>query len=181
MSDPLHTATKTVSYNRGTVISLAVAAVVITTVAIFAFGCESKVPSLQVPTVKLSRAEYRAEELAAAADFDKRRVLLSLDAESLARELEAHGILVAAGYASLDQQDQLKASLLTLGMSTAAQVAAGTFNPMSLIPLAIGMLGTAYGVGKRYDNKRKDGVIVALKNGNGTTPTQPTPTPTVSK
>lgn len=168
MPDTIHTATKSLSYNRGTVVALVLGVLTIATISAFAFGCESKVPSLKVPTVKLTRAEFHAEEIAAAVDFDTRRVLLGLDAEALGRELEAHGILVTAGYASLDQQDELRASLLTLGMSTAAQVATGTFNPLNLIPIAVGMLGSAYGIGKRYDNKRKDQVIVQLKAGNGT-------------
>jgi len=45
-------------------------------------------------------------------------------------------------------------------ITTAAE---GTLNPAALIPIGIGLLGGALGLGTAADNRRKDAVIKKIK------------------
>lgn len=163
MSDTIHKVTKYISYNRGTVIGVLLAVLCMGAMCLFTFGCESRVASLDKPDAKVTRAEFRAEEVQAIAGFERRRAVLVADADVLTGEVEAHNVLVEAGYNSLTRQDELKANLLNLGVSTAVEVAGGTFNPVSLIGGALGIFGLSVAAGKTYDNKRKDAKIAELK------------------
>jgi hypothetical protein len=78
--------------------------------------------------------------------------------------VEAASETAAMDRLELDRQDEFRGQFLDVLGSVAVQGAAGTLNPVSLLPLAIGLLGTAWGVGTKIDNGRKDGVIVDLKN-----------------
>ena len=78
-------------------------------------------------------------------------------------EIKAFNQRVAAGLEDLARQDAFKAELLdTIGV-VAIGATEGTLNPAALVPIGIGLLGGALGLGTSADNRRKDKVITDLK------------------
>jgi hypothetical protein len=133
------------------------------------------------PTTPVARPAYEALVAQNAANLQAQRVELDLLADQARRDAagrQAELAAMAAAYntrvesasaqasiARLDfeRQDEFKIALLEAGGLVVGQAATGTFNPVSLVPLAIGLLGGAWGLGNKLDNRRKDVVIADLK------------------
>lgn len=99
---------------------------------VWGLSCESKVQSLRDPTMKVTRDELRIE-------------------------VEQFLATAEIRFKGLDLQDDLKALFfdkLVLWSQT------GTFNPMGIIPLIVGL----YGMGAATDNVRKRLEIKRLNN-----------------
>ena len=80
-------------------------------------------------------------------------------------EVNAFNVQVQAGNEDLDQQDEFRSNILETVGSVAIQAAEGGLNPVSLIPIAVGLFGGALGLGASADSLRKNKVIKNLKNG----------------
>ena len=160
MNDLFHKLTKWMDYNRGTLVAYVLISVVIG--GVLFSGCASKTIGL-VPNVEVTRVELNQQVINSEASFAKREaeltaVIASLNADKLAEKQK-----VDAAITELDKQDEFKANLIEIGGQIGMDLAAGTLNPLALIPIAVGISGLIYGGGKKIDNVRKDAVIAERK------------------
>lgn len=123
-----------IRHNQGAAVSL----VTIIALAVWVYGCESKVTSLLNPSKMVNAAELNLE----------------LAAESRRLEAEIDFLLQRADLKKEDlaRQDKLKAKLMDF---VAITVDGGTVNPAGVV----GLLFSVLGVGAVIDNRIKDKVI----------------------
>ena len=165
-NDIVHKALKWLDHNRYTVASVLVFIVTLG-VVIGLTGCQSQTTGLTLaadgtaPTV--SRREFERQALVGEKDLAVRRIELDGLVAAFNEEVKAFNERVQAGLEDLARQDAFKSELLdTIGV-VAMGAAEGTLNPASLVPIGIGLLGGALGLGTAADNRRKDKVITTLK------------------
>lgn len=139
---------KAIEHNTGQ----AVAVIVIAVLAVWMFGCETKVSSLQNPAIKVTRVELANE---------KDRIVADVVAEigRLEMSISATGDNYAVRVKHLDQFDAVKAMAAELGMIVAS---GGKINPFG----ALASLMAIYGLGAVVDNRKKDGIITDIKKNN---------------
>jgi len=159
--DIVNKSTKWIDHNRGTFVAFLVMAAMAG--SILFMGCESKAVGI-VPDVKVDRVGLNQQLIDAGAGFDKREANITAMVATLNAEKLAVKKKIDAAIVELDRQDQFKADIIQTIGKVGMSLADGTFNPMSLIPIAIGFGGLAYGGGKKYDNVRKDKVIADNKS-----------------
>ena len=164
---------KWIDYNRYLVISLVLFAI-LTGAIIGAVGCSSTIPGLIADpstgvTAKVDRDEFANQVILVEKDFAVQRIQLDASVASFNEEVTAFNAKVEAGYADLDRQDAFRQEIVNTVSLVAASAAEGTLNPISLIPIGIGILGGALGLGAGLDNRRKDQVIRDLKMERSTT------------
>ena len=165
-TDLVHSAFNWIDHNRYTVASVLVFILTVGLV-INLTGCESATTSLTVAadgsTPKVSRSEFQRQALVGEKDLAVRRIELDGLMAAFNEEVAAFNQCVQAGLEHLARQDAFKAELLdTIGV-VAIGATEGTLNPTSLVPIGIGLLGGALGLGTSADNRRKDQVITNLK------------------
>ena len=125
-------------------------------------GCQSSTLSFSGDE-KVTRHEFTIEANQANADFDKHAVELQAAIEKHNADVNAFNARVNLGLDDLQQQDEIRQQVLTSLSVVATDVAAGAFNPASLILPGVGALGLALGIGASADNRRKDKVITQIK------------------
>jgi hypothetical protein len=160
-TDVVHAVANWLDHNRYT---LAAVLVFILTmgVVVAMTGCESTTPGL-MNTTKVTRAEFERQTLVGEKDFAVKRIELDAQVAAFNEEVAAFNQRIQAGLNDLARQDAFKTELLdTLG-TVAIGASDGTLNPMALVPIGIGLLGGALGLGTSADNRRKDKVITDLK------------------
>jgi len=158
--DLLNRVLKWVDHNRWT----AIAACIILVLGITTFGtigCKST--TMGFSGVKVDRATFAREVVNENKNFIVAKIELDKAIEAYNADVLAHNELVESGVADLDEQDAIKAQILTTAGEILGEVAAGTLNPASLIPTGIGAIGLLLGGGVYADNRRKDKVITGLK------------------
>lgn len=158
--DWIHRLAKWADYNRWTVIGVTLAIVMVASLGIFQ-GCEST--TIGFKGEKVTRDAFVIESMGAERTLGDQKADIDAAIAKHNESVKAYNAMVDAGTADLDRQDEYRAELLTTLGSVATAAAAGGFNPVALIPIAVGLLGTLYGVGKKADNIRKDTVITELK------------------
>jgi len=163
----LHRILQWLDHNRYLVLSLVLFAVCFGgTVSLI--GCQSTTTGLIEPIndgvpVEVSRVEFNRQAITVEKDLSIRRVNLDAQVAAFNEEVNAFNRRLEAGLEDLDTQDEFRQELLnTIGLF-ATQAAEGSLNPISLIPLGIGLLGGALGLGVAADNRRKDKVIQGRK------------------
>jgi len=166
MKDQLHNVLNFVDHNRYTV-AAAVVFVLTMAFAVSLTGCEAMTPGLtETPagTVpKVTRAEFQRQALIGEKNLAVRRIELESHLAAFNEEVKAFNDRITAGQQDLQRQDEFKQQLLdTVGL-VAMSATEGTLNPAALVPIGIGLLGGALGLGTSADNRRKDSVISALK------------------
>ncbi len=166
-TDILHTFLKWVSYNRW----LAGAMVLVMAVLIFpAVSCSMASKTFSPFSREMvTRNVLDLETADAKVDLDKQRANIERATATLNANVRAHNSKLAVSTGDLDRQDEQKQAIIDVAATVAMTAASGAFNPASLIPIAFGMLGGAYGIGKKKDGNRKDETIVALKAGASNT------------
>lgn len=170
-TDLLHSALKWLDHNRWTFFSI-VACILIFAAFVGVAGCESTTAALFAPTdgsaaAKIDRAEFARQADTAQKDLALRRVAIDADLAAYNEEVKAFNQRVDAGLEDLDRQDEFRAEILNTVSLVAANAAGGTLNPVSLIPIGVGLLGGALGLGAAADNRRKDRLITDLKQPSG--------------
>jgi len=165
-TDAFHTVLNWVDHNRYTLASILV--FILTMSIVFAMtGCESATTGLTAATdgsaPKVSRSEFTQQALVGEKDFAVRRIELDSLAAKFNEEVAAFNQRVQAGLDDLASQDEFKQQLLDTIGSVAMGASDGTLNPMALVPIGIGLLGGALGLGTSADNRRKDKIITDLK------------------
>jgi len=158
--DIVNKSTKWIDHNRGTFIAFVAMAAMAG--GIVFMGCTSKAIGI-VPNVPVDREELNQQLIDSNAGFAAREANITAMVDTLNAEKLAVQKKVDAAIVELDRQDQFKANIVETIGKVGMSLADGTFNPMSLIPIAIGFGGLAYGGGKKYDNVRKDKVIAENK------------------
>ena len=166
MKDLMHNVLKAIDHNRYTVAAIVVF-IVTMGMAINLTGCQATTPALidtqDGTAAKVTRSEFARQVIVGQKDFTVRRIELEAQTAAFNEEVQAFNERIAAGQEDLLRQEQFKQQLLdTVGL-IAASAAEGTFNPGALIPIGIGLLGGALGLGTAADNRRKDQVITTLK------------------
>ena len=164
--DMVHNALKWIDHNRYAVASVLVFVLAMGFV-IHLTGCQAMTAGL-VTTAdgaapQVSRSEFQRQALVGEKDFAVQRIELDAQIAAFNEEVRAFNERVAAGLDDLQRQDEFKQQLLeTVGL-IAVSATEGTLNPAALVPIGIGLLGGALGLGTSADNRRKDKVIVDLK------------------
>jgi len=170
-TDFLHKVLNWIDYNRWTILSLVLCAIlfggIVTTV-----GCQSKtiglITSPQGDMAKVTRTEFNQQVITVQKDVAVKKATLDAEVSAYNEEVKAINAKIEAGLSDLDKQDEFKQQLLETVGTVATQAAGGNLNPASLIPIGIGLLGGALGLGAAADNRRKDQVISTLKQATGT-------------
>ena len=152
MTDYLHKALKWVSYNRWVFAALIVAVGLIATSV---GGCEATTTS-PFSGGDVSRTQLDAEAQAWAAT--QKAKLESIKAASDGKQAA-----IIAAESDLQRQEEAIDGVLA-AISEYGVPASGPYAP--LLAAGIGILGGL--LGRRADSKRKDAVIINLKNGGGT-------------
>ena len=165
--DLLHSITNWIDHNRYTVASILVFMVALG--IIFSLtGCESTTTALAATTedaavVKVTRSEFQHQALVGEKDLAIRRIELDGLVAVFNEEVAAFNAQVQAGLEDLLRQDLFKQQFLETVGGVAISATEGTLNPTALLPIAIGLLGGALGLGTSADNRRKDKLISTLK------------------
>ena len=167
--DIVHTTLKWIDHNRYAVASV-IAFLTAMVLVLNLTGCEATTAGLQNGDApKVSRSEFQRQALVGEKDLAVRRIELEAQMAAFNEEVNAFNQRVEAGQDDLARQDGFQQQLLdTVGL-VATSAAEGAFNPAALVPIGIGLLGGALGLGTAADNRRKDKVITELK----TTPSAP--------
>lgn len=170
-TDMLHKGFNWMDHNRYTVLSVAIFIAIMAAVMSLS-GCESMTPGLSLgaggTAVKVSRAEFERQALAGEKDLAVRRIELDGLVAQFNEEVKAFNDQVQAGLEDLKKQDEFRGQVLdTIGIVATGAVE-GTLNPAALVPIGIGLLGGALGLGTSADNRRKDKVITSLKTTSAT-------------
>ena len=166
-NDVLHSITNWIDHNRYTVASILVFMVALG--IIFSLtGCESTTTALAATTedaavVKVTRSEFEHQALVGEKDFAIRRIELDGLVAVFNEEVATFNAQVQAGLENLVRQDLFKQQFLETVGGIAISATEGTLNPTALLPIAIGLLGGALGLGTSADNRRKDKLISTLK------------------
>jgi len=158
--DVVHTAAKAIDYNRYVTIALLVVALCGVTLYM---GCESTTASLNAPSEKVTRAEFESEAVVVGVDFATREAMLTAQVTALNAEIGAYNMLIDAGRADLQRQDEMKMAVVALLGQTATDALEGTFNWPALVLAGFGILATGTSVAFAKDNLRKDAKIAELK------------------
>lgn len=165
-NDVLHSVFNWLDHNRYTVASVLVF-ILTMGIVVGLTGCESATTGLTVAAdgtaTKVSRSEFERQALVGEKDFAVRRIELDGLAATFNEEIKAFNERIQAGLNDLQRQDEFKQQLFdTIGV-VAIGATEGTLNPTALVPIGIGLLGGALGLGTSADNRRKDKVITDLK------------------
>ena len=165
-TDAVHTVLNWMDHNRYTVISVLVFLLTLG-IATSLTGCESATTGLVAASdgspAKVSRSEFQRQALVGEKDLAIRRIELDGLAAKFNEEVKAFNERIQAGLDDLARQDEFKQQLLETIGTVAMGATDGTLNPMALVPIGIGLLGGALGLGTSADNRRKDKVITELK------------------
>ncbi|MDH4201496.1 MAG: hypothetical protein OEV87_01205 [Phycisphaerae bacterium] len=165
-NDVLHSVLNWMDHNRYTIASVLVF-ILTMGIVVNLSGCESATSGLVAAAdgtaVKVSRSEFQRQALVGEKDFAVRRIELDGLAAKFNEEIKAFNERIQAGLDDLQRQDEFKQQLFdTIGV-VAIGATEGTLNPTALVPIGIGLLGGALGLGTSADNRRKDKVITDLK------------------
>ena len=165
--DVLHPITNWIDHNRYTVASILMFMVTLG-IVVSLTGCESTTGALAATTedaaaLKVTRSEFENQVLLSEKDFAIGRIQLDGMVAIFNEEVAAFNAQVQAGLEDLLRQDLFKQQLLETVGGVAISATEGTLNPTALLPIAIGLLGGALGLGTSADNRRKDKVISTLK------------------
>jgi hypothetical protein len=165
-NDVFHTALNWVDHNRYTIASVLVFLLTMG-IVVSMTGCESATSGLVAAadgsTPKVSRSEFQQQAMVGEKDFTVKRIELDSLAAKFNEEVKSFNERVQAGLDDLQRQDEFKQQLFdTIGV-VAIGATEGTLNPTALVPIGIGLLGGALGLGTSADNRRKDKVITDLK------------------
>jgi hypothetical protein len=164
--DVVHTVLNFIDHNRYAVASVVVFILAMGLV-LQVTGCKAMTAGL-VTTAdgaapQVSRTEFQRQALIGEKDFAVQRIELDAQIAAFNEEVRAFNERVAVGLDDLQRQDEFKQQLVeTVGL-IAVSATEGTLNPAALIPIGIGLLGGALGLGTSADNRRKDKVITDLK------------------
>ncbi|MBW8002603.1 MAG: hypothetical protein FVQ80_11380 [Planctomycetes bacterium] len=155
---------KSIDHNRGSVIGPLIAVLVIFFVTI---GCTSTTPSLMSPGEVLSRDAFDREVIFVEGEMAAERSQIEAALVTYNLRLETLHKQIETGYASLNEKDLRAAKFIKVSGALATTVATGGITAPGVIAALLTLGSVGYGVGKGYDNRRKDGVITELKAGNG--------------
>lgn len=155
--DILHKVLEWLDYNRGAALGTALAAAVVLT-ALFAPGClEARTASIRDPAVKVTEAEFLLEAREV-------KGVLTGQATALEQQIALLEARTELGLADIEEQRAKVEAVVAVLEKISLEAAGGTLSPLALIPIAFGLGGLLFGVGRGYDNKRKDAVIEKLKS-----------------
>ena len=165
-NDVVHAVLKVVDHNRYAVASVLVFILAMGLVLNLT-GCKAMTAGLvttaEGTATPVSRTEFERQALVGEKDFAVQRIELDAQIAAFNEEVRAFNERVAAGLDDLTRQEEFKQQLVeTVGL-IAVSATEGTLNPAALVPIGIGLLGGALGLGTSADNRRKDKVITNLK------------------
>jgi len=151
---------KGVKHNTG----LAVAVIFCIMLTLWGFACDSVVASITNPERKITRDELAVEVKQEAARIERdaslqvRELQIQIDTILSKAQVDAEALqaVATAREKQLNTQDNLKGAILNVGLAIAE---GGTINPAGVIFTMAGALG----LGAIVDNRRKDGLIVDIK------------------
>ena len=161
--DKVHTTLKWMDHNRYAVASVIVF-ILSMGLVLNLTGCEAMTAGLADGTsTKVTRSEFERQALVGEKDIAVQRIELEAQVAAFNEEIKLFNDRIAAGQEDLARQEAFQQQLFdTVGL-IAASAAEGTLNPAALVPIGIGLLGGALGLGTAADNRRKDKVITELK------------------
>lgn len=166
MQDLWHQITNRLDHNRGSALGIGLGIIVVLG-AFFTPGClEPKTRSLKDSTVQVTEIEFLVEAKEVKNTLLAQMGVLSVEMDAMEKEVLLFETRTDIGLADIEDQRAGYVTVLETLEAISMQAAAGTLNPVAFIPAAFGIAGLLFGVGKGYDNRRKDALITELKNGN---------------
>jgi len=165
-NDVFHSVLKWIDHNRYTIVSVLVFLLTMG-IVVSITGCQSTTAGLTAATggtvTKVNRSEFEQQAMVGETELAIRRIELDGSVAAFNEEVKAFNQRIQTGLDDLQQQDEFKQQLLDTIGTVAIGASDGTLNPMTLVPIGIGLLGGALGLGTSADNRRKDKVITNLK------------------
>ena len=159
--DLLHKVANWIDHNRGQFFGL-----LIPTVALIAFmfvGC-SKTQSINDPTRKVDRQTFVIESMAKEQELKEETIDIEALLEKHNTKIETYNLKKQEGFADLDRQDERNQRLLEIaGGALAEYSSGGAVTPIPLLLSILNLAALGWGVGNKYDNMRKDKVILEQK------------------
>ncbi len=137
-----------IRHNQGQTIAL----VVILGFSMWIWGCDSQVSSITDPAFKVTRAELQREVSSLVSEYERDIATIQL---SISQTQEQ----AADKTEKLDQLDKVKQTVVNLGLVVAQ---GGTIDPFGAATTLLAILG----IGAIADNRKKDGLIIDIKNGS---------------
>jgi len=159
--DLMHKLTNWIDHNRGQFFGILIPAVVLI-VLLFA-GC-SKTQSIADPTQKVDRQGFLIEAIAAEQQLKQETIDIEALLQKHNTKIETYNLKKDTGLADLDSQDQRNQRILEItGGALTEYASGGTFTPIPLLLSLLNVAGIGWGLGNKYDNMRKDKVILEQK------------------
>ncbi len=155
---------KSLDHNRGAYIGPLIAVLLIIFVTV---GCVSNTPSLMDPGHMVSREGFDREVIFVEGEMAAERSQLEANMATYNLRLETLHRQIETGYTTLEEKDLRAAKFIEVSGALATTIATGGITASGVIASLLTLGSVGYGVGKGYDNRRKDVVITELKAGNG--------------
>ena len=131
-------------------------------------GCQSKTVS-PLSGVPVTSDKLETEARVVVADLESQLAIAEstflTHKEALIAKAETLQIEFDAGFADIERQDATKAKFVEMTSGIVTSLIEGSFNPTQLLASLVGVGGVLGAVGVGLDNRKKDKVIVSLKNG----------------
>lgn len=164
MRDLWHTVTGWMDKNRFVFLSIMVVAML---AMITLTGClESTITSLVNPSKKVNRSEYISEAAILETTLEIERADLVASMAAFNKKIELKRKLIQLGIENLDTQDAKTANFMKNVGGFGVLIAEGGMTTPGVIGSVVSLLGIAWGIGNKLDNKRKDTIIDSLKRVN---------------
>ncbi len=154
---------KSLDHNRGAFIGPLIAVLLIIFVTV---GCVSTTPSIMNPGHEVSRDAFDREVIFVEGEMAAERTQLEAGMATYNLRLETLHKQIETGYTTLDEKDLRAAKFIEVSGALATTIATGGITAPGVIAALLTLGSVGYGVGKGFDNRRKDVVITELKAGN---------------
>ena len=159
--DLLHKVTNWIDHNRGQFFGILIPAVAI--IVLLLAGC-SKTQSITDPARKVDRQTFAIESMAKEQELKQETIDIEALLQKHNAKIETYNLKKETGLADLDSQDQRNQRILEItGGALTEYASGGTFTPIPLLFSLLNIAGIGWGLGNKYDNMRKDKVILEQK------------------
>jgi hypothetical protein len=159
--DLLHKVLEVIDHNRYTVISAALFVALMLGIT-GVVGCDATTTGI-TNGAPVTRQVFDRQVIESEKNLTVQRIGLENAVAAFNAEIEAFNARVEAGYDDLERKEVFRAEVINTVGGVITTAAEGTLNPAALIPIGIGLLGGALGLGTAADNRRKDAVIKKIK------------------
>ena len=154
----MHKLTNWIDHNRGQFFGLLIPTAAV--IVLLFVGC-SKTQSITDPARKVDRQTFAIESMAKEQELKQETIDIEALLQKHNAKIETYNLKKETGLADLDSQDQRNQRILEItGGALTEYASGGTFTPIPLLLSLLNIAGIGWGLGNKYDNMRKDKVIL---------------------